>query len=97
MKARIGSHGLIIFSRRCVRKSALDETIRRKKIVLDALPPLSVQILDIARTQEGVTVAEASKITSKSPNTVKDHLKVLSDVGHLTRRGAGRGTWYAHA
>ena len=79
------------------QKRALDEKVRREKIVLDALPPLSVQILDIVRTQGRITVAEAAKITGTSRNTVKDHLKALSDAGHLVRHGAGRGTWYALA
>lgn len=57
----------------------LDEKIRREKIVLDALPLLSVQLLDIARTQGRVTIAEAAKITGTSRNTVKDHLKALAD------------------
>ncbi len=79
------------------QKRALDEKIRREKIVLDALPPLSVQILDIVRTQGRVTVAEAAKITGRSRNTIKDHLKALIDGGHLARHGAGRGSWYALA
>jgi len=79
------------------QKRVLDEKIRREKILLDSLPPLSVQILDIARTQGRVTVAQAAKITGTNRNTVKDHLKALTESGHLARHGAGRGTWYALA
>lgn len=79
------------------QKRALDEKIKRERILLDSLPPLSLQILDIARTQGRVSVAEAAKITGTSRNTVKDHLKALTESGHLTRHGAGRGTWYALA
>ena len=79
------------------QKRVLDEKIKREKILLDSLPPLSLEILDIARTQGRVTVAEAAKITETSRNTVKDHIKALTDNGHLTRHGAGRGTWYALA
>ncbi len=75
----------------------LDEKIRREKILLDSLPRLSLDILDIARTHGRVTVAEAAKMTGTSRNTVKDHLKALTASGHLTRHGAGRGTWYALA
>lgn len=77
------------------QKRALDEKIKREKILLDSLPPLSVQILDIARTQGRVTVAEAAKISGVSRNTVKDHISALTENGHLVRHGAGRGTWYA--
>lgn len=79
------------------QKRTLDEKIRREKILLDSLPALSVQILDIARTQGRVTVAEAARITGVSRNTIKDHVRALTDGGHLVRHGAGRGTWYALA
>jgi len=79
------------------QKRTLAEKIRREKILLDSLPPLSVDILDIARTQGRVTVAEAAKITGKNRNTVKDHIRALTGSGHLVRHGAGRGTWYALA
>ena len=79
------------------QKRVLDEKIKREKILLDSLPQLSLEILDIARTQGRVTVAEAAKITETSRNTVKDHLKALAESGHLIRHGAGRGTWYALA
>ncbi len=77
------------------QKRVLDEKIRRENIMLGSLPPLSVQILDIARTQGRVTVAEAAKISAVSRNTVKDHIKALTENDHLVRHGAGRGTWYA--
>lgn len=76
------------------QKRALEEKIKRERIVLDALPPLSVKILEIVREQGRVSVADAAKITGVSRNTVKDHLKALSESGHLRRHGAGRGTWY---
>lgn len=79
------------------QKHTLDEKIRRERILLDTLPPLSVEILDIARTQGRVTVAEAAKITGINRNTIKDHIRALTDSGHLVRHGAGRGTWYALA
>jgi hypothetical protein len=33
--------------------------------------------------------------TGTSRNTVKDHVRALTDHNHLTRHGAGRGAWYA--
>ena len=76
------------------QKQVLEKKIKREKILLDALPPLSLEILDIARTQGRVTVADATNITGTSRNTVKGHLKSLVESSHLTRHGAGRGTWY---
>ncbi|WMT76432.1 Fic family protein [Bradyrhizobium sp. Ash2021] len=79
------------------QKRRLETKIERERLILGDLPDLSVQILEIARGRGRVTVAEAVKVTGNSRNTVKDHLKALSDQGHLTRHGAGRGVWYAPA
>ncbi len=79
------------------QKRALEEKIRRERIILQSLPPLSAQILDIAKSRGRVTVAEAAKVTGTSRNTVKDHLRTLTARRHLRRHGAGRGTWYSLA
>ncbi len=76
------------------QKRVLEDKIKRERIILDSLPPLSVQILDIARSQGRVSVADAAKISGVSRHTIKDHLKALTEAGHLKRHGAGRGTWY---
>lgn len=57
------------------QKRVLEEKIKQEKILFDSLPPLSVEILDIARIQGHVTVAEAAKITGISRNMVKDHIR----------------------
>ena len=44
-----------------------------------------------------VTISAATKATGTSRNTVKDHIKALTEKGHLARHGAGRGTWYSLA
>ena len=79
------------------QKRRLDAKIRRERIILGDLPELSVQILEIAREHGRVTVADAAKVTGKSRNTVKDHIRTLTANNHLDRHGAGRGTWYALA
>ena len=65
--------------------------------MLGESPSLSVQILDVAREHNRVTVANAFKITRVSRNTVKDHIKTLTANGQLDRHGSGRGTWYSLA
>ncbi|MDZ7750969.1 MAG: Fic family protein [Gammaproteobacteria bacterium] len=79
------------------QKHALEEKIRRERIILGSRPRLSIQILEIARDHGCVTVAEAVKLTGANRNTVKDHIKALAAAGHLQRHGAGRGTWYSAA
>lgn len=76
------------------QKQRLERKIERERIVLGELPELSVAILELARERGRVTVIEAARITGASRNTVKDHLKALTEQGHLKLHGAGRGTWY---
>ncbi len=77
------------------QKQRLEKKIERERIILADLPELSLRILALSRERGRVTVAEASKATGSSRNTIKDHLRALTDKSHLTRHGAGRGTWYA--
>ena len=76
------------------QKRRLEKKIEREKLILGELPELSMQLLELARDHGRVTVAEAAKATGISRNTVKDHLKNLTENGYLARHGAGRGTWY---
>jgi Fic family protein len=77
------------------QKRRLETKIERERILLGDLPELSVKILQLARERGRVTIAEAAKVTGASRNTVKDHVRTLTDRKHLTRHGAGRGAWYA--
>lgn len=71
--------------------------VEREKIVLAALPELSVQILEQAKSHGRVTIGDMMKLTGKSRNTLKEHFRILVQDGHLSMRGAGRGVWYALA
>lgn len=77
------------------QKQRLERKMERERVVLGKLPELSVAILELARERGRVTVLEAARATGASRNTVKDHLKSLTQQGHLTLHRAGRGTWYA--
>jgi Uncharacterized conserved protein len=78
-------------------KDRLNKRIERERQVFGELPELSVRILELARERGRVTVAEAAKLTGANRNTIKDHIKALVDGGHLSRHGAGRGSWYARS
>lgn len=75
------------------QKNALLKKVERERVIAE-LPPLSEQIVQLAREHGRVTITGAVKITAANRNTVKFHLKKLVETGHLTRRGTGRGTWY---
>ena len=76
------------------QKLRLENKIERERMILGDLAELSARILELCRERGRVTVAEATAVTGASRNTVKDHLKALTQAGHLTKHGAGRGTWY---
>jgi Fic family protein len=77
------------------QKDRLEKKIEREWVFLGDLPELSVQILELCRERGRVTIGEITKITGISRNTIKVHLAALTDKGHLTRHGAGRGAWYS--
>lgn len=74
---------------------ALSKKVEREKIVLAALPELSVQILEQAREHGRVTIGDMIKLTGTSRNTLKEHFRALVDKGHLVMHGHGRGVWYS--
>ncbi|MEW8522158.1 MAG: DUF977 family protein [Candidatus Thiodiazotropha endolucinida] len=76
------------------QKARLETKIAREKILLDKLPELSVQILELAKAHGRLTIGQIVEITGANRNTVKKHLQVLVAAGHLTQHGIGKGTWY---
>jgi Fic family protein len=76
------------------QKQRLEKKMERERIMLAAMPRLSVLILELVREHGRITVAEASRVSGASRHTIKDHLKSLVAQGHLTLHGAGRGAWY---
>ncbi len=79
------------------QKHRLEKKMERERIMLAALPELSVLILELAREHGRVTMAEAVRVSGSSRNTIKEHLRSLVEQGHLTLHGAGRGAWYGLA
>lgn len=77
------------------QKRRLERKLERERIVLGDLPELSARVLELARERGRVTIAEAARATGASRNTLKGHVQALTRAGHLTRHGAGRGTWYS--
>jgi Fic family protein len=73
----------------------LEKKVEREKIVLAALPELSLQIVGFAREHGRVTIGDAIKLTGVSRNTLKQHFRKLVERGHLNQQGSGRGVWYA--
>jgi Fic family protein len=72
----------------------LEKKVERERIVLAALPELSLRIVEFAREHGRVTIGEVIKLTGASRNTLKQHFRDLTERNHLERHGSGRGVWY---
>ncbi|WP_048437988.1 Fic family protein [Caenimonas sp. SL110] len=72
----------------------LNRKVEREKLVLAALPELSLQIVEFAREHGRVTMGDAMRLTGGNRNTLKQHFRALMERGHLQLHGAGRGVWY---
>ena len=75
----------------------LARKVEREKVVLSAMPELSVQIVEYAREHGRVTIGDMVTLTGTSRNTLKPHFRLLQEKGHLVMHGSGRGAWYALA
>ncbi|MES9975059.1 MAG: DUF977 family protein [Candidatus Thiodiazotropha sp.] len=76
------------------QKVRLETKIAREKILINKLPELSVQILELAKAHGRLTIRQIVDITEANRNTVKKHLQALVTAGHLSQHGTGKGTWY---
>jgi len=73
--------------------SVLESRIATEKVIAQ-LPPLSQEIVQIAKQHGKVTVRDAQRITGANRNTIKAHIKELVRRGQLKMVGMGKGTWY---
>ena len=86
---------LVFFLRSLTEQVArLEKKVEREKIVMAALPELSLQIVEFAREHGRVTMSETIKLTGASRNTLKQHFRALVERGTLNQHGSGRGVWY---
>lgn len=85
----------ILFFLASLRKqiSVLESKIEAEKVIAQ-LPPLSQDIVQIARQHGKITVRDVGSITGANRNTIKAHIKELVRRGQLEMVGAGKGTWY---
>jgi Fic family protein len=72
----------------------LRQKVEREKIVMAALPALSLRIVEFTREHGRITMAEAIRLTGASRNTLKQHFRELVERNHLAQYGSGRGVWY---
>lgn len=73
----------------------LDRKIQKEKILMDSLPEISLKILDHIKQHGRVTIGEMAKLTGVNRNTLKEHFRSLTEKGHISLHGSGRGSWYS--
>jgi predicted HTH transcriptional regulator len=79
----------------CQQKTRLEARIVRKRLMVERLPELAVQILELAKAHGRVTNGQVVDVTGANRNTVKKHLQMLVSAGHLFQHGSGKATWYS--
>ena len=73
----------------------LEKKVEREKIVLAAMPELSLLIVEFAREHGRIAMGDAIRLTGASRNTLKQHFRSLTERGNLSQHGSGRGVWYS--
>lgn len=76
------------------QKKRLEKKLEREQLLMTQLPPLSLQILEIAKSRGRITIKDIVAITNSNRNTIKKHLEALVENRHLQKNGVGKGTWY---
>jgi len=72
----------------------LEKKVELERVVLAALPELSLQIVQFAREHGRVTMADILRASGRNRNTLKPHFRNLVEHGQLRQFGSGRGVWY---
>lgn len=86
---------LVFFLKTMVKqKDNLAVKVKQEQSLRASLPALSRQILELAKTRGEITVKEIEDATSANRNTIKVHLKKLSEQHYLAQVGKGRGARY---
>ena len=77
------------------QKTRLEAKITRERLMVERLPELAVQILELAKAHGRVTNGQVVDVTGANRNTVKKHLQMLVSASHLVQHGSGKATWYS--
>jgi Fic family protein len=79
------------------QKARLEAKIARERLMIERLPELSVQILELAKAHGRITNGQVAEVTGANRNTVKKYLRALVSASHLVQHGSGKATWYSRA
>ncbi len=85
------------FFLRCLKKQKANLAAKvstEKSSDDNTLPALSVQILELLKENERLSISEIVKLTHANQNTLKVRLRELVSSGRVQRLGKARATWY---
>lgn len=86
---------LVYFLKTMVKqKNNLANKVQEEQTLRESLPALSRQIIELVKTRGEVSIKEIEDSTGANRNTIKAHLKKLTDLKYLKSLGQGRGASY---
>ena len=86
------------FFLRCLKKQKINlaAKVEKEKEAEDTdLPILSIQILQLLKQHQRLTISEIVQYTEANQNTLKVRLRELVSSGRVKRHGKARATWYS--
>lgn len=87
----------LIFFFQCLQrqKKHLEVKLEKEKILLEMLPKLSLQVLELLKSHGRLGISEIAVLTKANRNTLKKTLSALVKENYIERNGKGKATWYA--
>lgn len=76
------------------QKARLEIKMKREKLLMARLPPLSIEIVDLVKKHGQLKIAQIVELTGANRNTVKKHMGDLVHSNHVAKQGVGKGTVY---
>jgi len=86
---------LVYFLKTMIKqKNNLANKVQEEQSLRESLPALSRQIIELVKTRGEISIREIEDSTGANRNTIKSHLKKLTDLFYLKPIGHGRGSVY---
>ena len=86
----------LLFFFQCLQrqKKHLEVKLEREKILLQKLPVLHQQILDLLNAHGRLGISDMVTLTQANRNTLKKAMATLVKDNYIARHGAGKSSWY---
>ncbi|MGZ3633335.1 MAG: Fic family protein [Parachlamydiaceae bacterium] len=87
----------LLFFFKCLQrqKKHLEVKLEREKKLLQVIPLLNQQVLELLTTHGRLTISEIVVLSGANRNTLKKTLSSLVKDNSIVRNGTGKGSWYS--